>query len=180
MLGLAYWLLRQEIRTWCHCSQGCLGGQGILPEGYGKEHIRTSSTKYTDIETHPRFPTLLPIIQPFTNNKALYGCPSLPATSPKLKDIMTSKPAGILRSKVVTKNPTPAVSLGKPDERSRDIHEDVSKPGRCHPCRSPKRPPSFRTPRNLSGYLEAPHCESGRIDHREFTDMYPVYPPTFP
>ena len=54
---------------------------------------------------------------------------------------------------VVTKNPTPALPLGRPADSSRAVHSvpEVSNPGRCQPERSPYRPPSLNSPRTLSG-----------------------------
>lgn len=80
--------------------------------------------------THPRFATLFPIIHPFTNNSALYGCPSHPVVSANSNDNITSKPSGTSISKDVTKKPTPALLPGKPAERSRGLQWTVVKPGR--------------------------------------------------
>lgn len=99
-----------------------------------------------------RYPLTLPYCHPFTNNNARYGWPDTVFPS-YTKDIMTSDPVGTSRSKVVTKKPTPACPEGRPSLNSRLAHVDVSKPGRCQPCRSPNKPPSFNTPRTLSGYL---------------------------
>jgi hypothetical protein len=78
------------------------------PKNY---HEFTTSKHRTDIPAYPRFPTLLPIIHPFTNKIALYGCPN---GSANVNDIGTSKPPGIFNSNVVTKKPTPALELGRP------------------------------------------------------------------
>lgn len=102
------------------------------------------------MSSYPRFPTRLPIIHPFTNKIARYGCVVAVEPPSNKKLIAASMVDGILRSKVVTKKPTPAASFGRPSEKLRDVQEDVSKPGRCQPSRSPKRPPSFSTPRTLS------------------------------
>jgi hypothetical protein len=102
------------------------------------------------VETaYPRFATRLPIIHPLTNRNARYGW----SLSSNVNDIITSKLAGIFKGNVATKNPTPAAPPGKPAERSRATQLLVSNPGRCHPARSPKSPPSFSTPRVVSGYL---------------------------
>ena len=98
---------------------------------------------------HPRFATRFPIIHPLTNRNARYGW----ELSSNVNDIITSKPEGISNGNVVTKNPTPATPSGKPAERSRSIQRLVSNPGRCHPARSPNSPPSFSTPRVVSGNL---------------------------
>ena len=60
---------------------------------------------------NPRFATLLPIIQPFTNKIALYGCPN---GSSKVKLIRASIPVGRSNLNVEMKNPTPAALLGRP------------------------------------------------------------------
>ena len=80
---------------------------------------------------------------------------------------IASTPAGTARLNVVTKKPTPAVPPGSPDESEREVHDDVSKPGRCQPSRSPKSPPSFRMPRTLSGKLNG---SSGQQRAREYRD----------
>lgn len=41
--------------------------------------------------------------------------------------------SGILRLKVVMKNPTPALLFGKPSDKDRSGQRDVSNPGRCQP-----------------------------------------------
>lgn len=64
-----------------------------------------------DWKTYPRLPILFPIIHPFTNRSALYGCPS---GSVNMNDIGTSKPSVIFSLNVVTKNPMPAVEFGRP------------------------------------------------------------------
>jgi hypothetical protein len=68
-----------------------------------------------------------------------------------VNDIKTSLYDGILRSNVEIKNPTPAEEFGRPEDRFLYVHDDVSNPGRCQPWRSPKRPPSLKIPRTLSG-----------------------------
>ena len=94
-----------------------------------------------------------------------------------MNDIITSKLEGISNGNVVTKNPTPATPSGKPAERSRSTQLLVSNPGRCHPARSPNRPPSFSTPRVVSGKLRGRKVGSGRLRKRR---TYPVYPPILP
>lgn len=125
---------------------------------------------------NPRFATLLPIIQPFTNKIALYGCPR---DSSKVKLSIASIPVGRSNLNVEMKNPTPAALLGRPLDRSREAHPLVENPGRCHPCRSPKRPPSLKTPRVLSGKLNEVIKLSAR-DRREHRSAYAVYPPILP
>lgn len=94
-------------------------------------------------QTHPRFPTLFPIIHPLMKRSARYGCPN---GSVKVNDIGTSNPLGMFNLNVVTKKPTPAEEFGRPCTRSRDAQPEVSKWGRCQPWRSPKRPPSLKIP----------------------------------
>ena len=84
---------------------------------------------------------------------------------------------------MVTKNPTPAPSDGKPSERSLLSQEDVSKPGKCHPWRSPKNPPSFIIPRTLSGYLYAKlrkktHVEVTKISLLEVPANFSLHLPS--
>ena len=104
----------------------------------------------TSFTAHPRLATRLPIIYPLTNKRALYGCPW---ASPKSKDIIMSRPLGMSSLKVVTKKPTPATPLGKPEESGLESQSEVVNPGRCQPFRSPNRPPSFRTPRIIQNGL---------------------------
>lgn len=63
-----------------------------------------------------------------------------------MKDNIASTPFGILSLNVVMKNPTPAAEFGRPEERSRLTNPVVGKEGRCHPSRSPNKPPSLNTP----------------------------------
>ena len=93
-----------------------------------------------------------PYCQPFTNNSARYDVASASSGSANTKDIIASTSSGTDSLNVVTKNPTP----GPLDDRDDRLAQDeVSKPGRCHPSRSPKRPPSFKIPRVLSGKLKS-------------------------
>jgi hypothetical protein len=92
-------------------------------------------------------PLTLPYCHPLTNSKARYACP---AGSVNWKLSIASTPSGTARSNVVTKKPTPA-PFGRPWEGERLVQFEVENPGRCHPARSPNKPPSLRTPRTLSG-----------------------------
>lgn len=135
--------------------------------------------------THPKLPTLLPIIHPSTQNITLYGDSS--SSSSKTKEIMASCVGGIASANVVLKKPTPTYGDGRPSRRSRADHARgapgslmwCSFLGRCHPCRSPYRPPSLKIPRRLSGYLYVLPCQSER-EGEKGTVANPVYPPSFP
>ena len=75
----------------------------------------------------------LPYIQPFTKRRARYVW----FVVSDWNDMSVSVPSGTDRSNVVTKKPTPGPPEGSPSDRSRAVQLEVSKPGRCHPCRSP-------------------------------------------
>ncbi len=77
----------------------------------------------------------------------------------KLKKASTS--LGTSCSNVVIKNHTPG-PFGNPWDGDLVDHFAVENPGRCQPERSPNRPPSFRTPRSLSGKL----LQTGRLRAR--------------
>lgn len=128
--------------TWRLDNSIFLHAQGMLLAVYSISWILCPKCQ-AEYQAYPRFPTLFPIIHPFTNIIALYGWPN---GSVKVNDIGTSKPLGMFNLNVVTKNPTPALEFGRPWTSSRDVQLDVSKPGKCHPFRSPKRPPSLKMP----------------------------------
>ena len=139
---------------------------------YGSAKFQSSASVRFVKTAHPRFATRLPIIHPLTNRNARYGW----ELSSNVNDSITSKPAGIFSGNVVTKNPTPAAPSGKPAERSRFTQLLVSNPGRCHPARSPKSPPSFSTPRVVSGKLR----EKSGNEHSDDKEGVPTpYIPQF-
>lgn len=100
-----------------------------------KDPYQTMSSVGSDavVLTNPRLAILFPIIHPFTNKYARYGW----LDWSNVNDMNTSLYDGTFRSNVVTKNPTPAAESGRPEERSRCSQDEVSKPGKCHPSRSP-------------------------------------------
>ena len=76
----------------------------------------------------------------------------------------------------VEKNPTPALAM--PCDGERFSHDEVSKPGRCQPSRSAKKPPSLVIPRALSGKLEGEKVQRAPKPGQQSTDS--TLPPSLP
>lgn len=106
-----------------------------------------------------------PYWYPLTNSCARYPLGAAVGVE-STKEIETSRPAGILRGTTLRKKRTVAPVKLNADEADVAEFSDVqalsSKPGRCQPMRSAKRPSSLKTPRMGSRFDSPPAVPARR------------------